>query len=163
MRISVDLSERSCAQAAAAIRQRARTFESRLDELCRRLAEAGMDAAVRAVPVMTGDLRDSIRVERRGEAEYLVVAENGHAAFVEFGTGVVGEGTYRGELPGSWEYDQRRTPAAHDPLDPTKWYYRDPATGQVRATRGRRAAGYMLAASEEMRRQARRIAGEVFA
>ena len=74
----------------------------------------------------------------------------------------VGQGTYPGELPKGWGYDTRRTPEAHDPADPTLWYYYD-RDGDLRCTRGRVASGYMLAASGEMRRKVLEIAREVFA
>lgn len=163
MKLSISLDPTSISQAISQLQEYQRSFESKLDELCRRLAEIGLETAVAAVPVDTGDLKSSIFMERRGNAEYVVVADNDHAAFVEFGTGVVGQGTYDGELPSSWGYDQRRTPTAHDPLDPTAWYYRNPNTGIVHKTRGHAAQPYMLPASEAMRQSVMAIAKEVFA
>lgn len=163
MKLSISLDSGSISEAVAALEAYASKFEARLDQLCRRLAEMGVDVAVANVPVDTGELKSSIFLERRGDADYLVVADNGHAAFVEFGTGVVGQGTYAGDLPGSWGYDERRTPEAHDPIDPTKWYYRDPKTGIRRGTRGHAAQPYMLPASDAMRQAVLTTAREVFA
>ncbi len=162
MRMTMELSRASVRAVREQVERYSESIDSRLDRLCRELVELGVEVAVRTVPVDTGDLRASIRSEVRGERTYLVVARNGHAAFVEFGTGVVGEGTYRGELPSSWGYDERRTPEAHDALDPTLWYYRDPVDGEVHSTRGRRAAHYMLAASEAMRQRALETARRVW-
>ena len=85
------------------------------------LAGAGvvLAAAQEIVPVDTGELRDS------GDADHwvwnghkvtaFVTFSAGHAAFVEFGTGLRGMGTYPFNLPttgtpytGSWVYDYKR-------------------------------------------------------
>lgn len=160
-RVRVGLSPASVGEAVEELRSYRSGLSGRLEELLRRLGEAGLSTAVAVVPVDTGDLVSSIRLERRGQHDYLLVADSGHAAFVEFGTGVVGQGTYAGNLPGAWSYDERRTPAAHDPADPTRWYYYD-SDGSLRSTRGQAGSGYMLAASEEMRQRALSIAREVF-
>lgn len=162
MRVSFGLSVASVRAAREKVERYVESFDPRLDTLCRKLVELGVEVAVANVPVDTGDLRSSIRLERRGERCYLVAARNGHAAFVEFGTGVVGQGTYQGELPDGWGYDERRTPEAHDPIDPTIWYYRDPVDGEVHRTRGRRAAHYMLRADEAMRQKVIETAREAW-
>lgn len=160
--VDVRLSQESVAEAVRQMSAYRSSLPRRVDELLRRLAQAGVDAAVRVVPQDTGELSSSISLERRGGQDYVVVAACGYAAFVEFGTGVVGSGTYRGELPSGWGYDERRTPEAHDPVDPTAWYYYD-RDGVLRRTRGQSASGFMLAASEEMRSGVARVAREVFA
>lgn len=69
-------------------------------------------------PVVSGALRESIHtasVELVGTVvSGSVVADAPHAQFVEFGTGLQGEGTYPGELPqtgvpvtGAWVYDYK--------------------------------------------------------
>ena len=161
MRLSMGLSSSSIGEAVRRLEAYRSSLPSKVDELLRKLCEAGVDAAVSVVPKDTGELASSIRYERRGDGDYLVVADSEYAAFVEFGTGVVGSGTYPGDLPSGWAYDERRTPEAHDPDDPARWYYYD-RDGRLRSTRGRQAAGYMLAASEDMRAKALRIAREVF-
>lgn len=153
MRLSCGLSTASVRAVREQVERYSESFDTRLDRLCRELVELGAEVAVTNVPVDTGDLKSSIRMEAHGDRSYLVVARNGHAAFVEFGTGVVGEGTYEGDLPPAWGYDERWTPEAHDKADPTIWYYRDPVDGEVHWTRGRKAAHYMLRASEAMRQQ----------
>ena len=162
MRLTVGLSRESVREAREAVERHAATFPRRVDRLCRALAETGVEVAVRTVPVRYGDLRAGIRLESRGRSSWLVVADNDHAAFVEFGTGVVGQGPYRGGLPDGWGYDLRRTPEAHDPEDPTLWYYRDPKDGKVHRTRGQMASHYMLRASEAMRADVLRRAKEAW-
>lgn len=137
------------------------SLPGRLEELLRRLSEIGVAAAATVVPEDTGELAASIDLERRDGRDYAVIAACGYAAFVEFGTGVVGQGTYPGDLPAGWGYDERRTPEAHDRSDPTYWYYYD-RDGVLRKTMGQRASGFMLAASEDMRRNVLKVAREVF-
>lgn len=118
MRIAVSLSRESLREAAAKVRGASASLEARCAELCRRLGEIGVEAAVARVR------RDT------------------------------------GELPDGWAYDQRRTPEAHDPDDPTKWFYRD-RDGRVRSTRGQTACGYMAGAADEMRMAIDEVAREV--
>lgn len=162
MRIPLELSARSVAEAVRAVDGYAGSLAPKCRTLCKRLAEAGVEAAVADVRKDTGELAAGIHVEEFGDSSYLVVSDGDHAAFVEFGTGVVGRGTYPGELPAEWGYDERRTPSAHDEKDPTRWYYRD-REGAVRSTRGQTANAYMAGASDQMRARALAIAREVFA
>ena len=155
------LSESSVAQAAAKVRSYAESLEGKCSRLCEELAAIGVEAAVATVRKDTGALAGTIRYEQEGPSEFLVVCDGEYAAFVEFGTGVVGQGTYPGGLPASWGYDERRTPAAHDPDDPTRWFYRD-ADGNVRSTRGQTANAFMATAAEEMRQSVLSVAREVF-
>jgi len=84
--------------------------------------QAASDAAaseVRAiVPVRTGELRESIgtQVQWIGRAvNGYIIARAKHAGFVEFGTGLTGQGTYSYDLPtqgvpftGGWVYDYKQ-------------------------------------------------------
>lgn len=159
--IRVELSMASIRQAKEQIEKYANSLQQRTDELCRRLSEIGVEVAKVHVKVDTGELESKISFQRKGNAEYLVISDGNYAAFVEFGTGVIGSGTYKGELPAEWKYDVRRTPSAHDPLDPTAWYYYD-EDGIRHRTQGQRAASYMAQASEAMRQKVVQIAREVF-
>ena len=161
MIVPIGLSVSSVAAAIKQVNAYGSSLEAKCDELCRKLAEIGVTASAQAVRFDTGNLAASIQMERNGECAYLVYTDEDYAAFVEFGTGVVGQGTYPGNLPAGYGYDERRTPAAHDPDDPTKWFYYD-AEGRVRSTRGQTADGFMLAGSEVMRQMIAPIAKEVF-
>lgn len=162
MKLGLTLSAESVRAALQALDAYKAGLPAKVDRFCRLMAEQGCETAIATVRKDTGELMSSIRVEQAGQAAYLVVADSDHAAFVEFGTGVVGEGTYPGDLPGSWGYDERRTQAAHDAADPTIWYYYD-AQGRRRKTRGQTANGFMLAGSEAMRAAMLPVAREVFA
>ena len=162
MKMSVGLNSRDLRKAAEEVSRRENSFTTKCDELVRRLANVGVSAAVETVRKRSGNLASSITTEKRGEANYVVIAQGRYVAFVEFGTGVVGEGTYPGELSDSWGYDERRTPEAHDPNDPTKWYYYDEYLGHVSSTRGQTANAFMTTADHRMRDQVLAIAKEVF-
>lgn len=161
MRISLGLSIDSVAAAIKQVNAYGKSLEAKCDELARRLVELGVDVAKVTVRKDTGDLESGIRFEKVADGEYLLISEGEYAIFVEFGTGVVGQGTYPGELPPGYTYDERRTPAAHDPIDPTKWYYRD-REGRIRSTRGQTANAYMATSAEEMRQAILMTAKEVF-
>ena len=162
-KLSVPLSGPGIKAAVAELRAYSASLDGKADRLCERLAEEGVNAAVAAVRVDTGNLRDGIYYQRAGKGQFLVMSTGEYCWFVEFGTGVVGQGTYEGNLPESWSYDERRTPEAHDPNDPTRWFYYDDKDGGLRSTRGQTANGYMAQAAEEMRQKVLRIAREVFA
>lgn len=161
-RIRLELSTESINKAIKEIEEYRNKLPLRIETFLRRLAEIGVDAAIAYVPVDTGELQSGIYLERKSDKEYLVVADSDHAAFVEFGTGVIGEGSYKGELPDGWDYDTRATPSAHDSKDPTIWYYIDPQSGEVKSTRGQRASNYMFMASAAMRQNIINVAREVF-
>ena len=161
MNLYISLSERSVDDAIAQLKGYLESLEAKTDALCARVAEECADAARANVPVDTGWLLSGISVEKRGDADYEVVSEGEYAAFVEFGTGVVGQGTYPGELPAGYGYDERRTPEAHDPLDPEAWYYYD-RYGERRRTKGHKAQPYMLDSAEYARASVMDAAREVF-
>lgn len=161
MKIKVALDERGIKQLANNLKQYAEQLDKKRGEFCRRLGEIGVNAAKQAVRVDTGELQASVRFEITNDGRGLIIAEGNYVAFVEFGTGIVGEGTYEGKLPSSWDYNEQRTPAAHDMLDPWKWYYVDD-NGQVHSTYGQTANGFMAKGADEMRNAVLKIAKEVF-
>lgn len=75
------------------------------------LSEKGLEIAKARVSELgaidTGELLSSLHVEKQGNAIFAVVTDSGHAAFVEFGTGQIGqEGPYPYEFPDGvqWPY-----------------------------------------------------------
>lgn len=138
-----------------------RLLPARCDELCRRLAEMGVDAAVAGVTrAETGELASSIRHERRGERDYVVIADCGYAVYVEFGTGVVGLMGSAGELPDGITGPTSRTTKARED---GSWVYWDERQGKYRITRGQAPLGFMSGAATEMRERVLEVAREVFA
>lgn len=67
------------------------------------------DDAQDLVPVDTGDLKKSIHRETKklkGKMSVRVYTNSDHAAYVEFGTGKVGEASTEGKYPGPLSYKQ---------------------------------------------------------
>lgn len=156
------------ASSVRSARQRLERYMSdlptKVDELCRRLAEVGVTAAVTALQEAdkreTGELQSSIEVERVGDRDYLVVTYCGYAVYVEFGTGVVGAaGTYPGTMPPGITGPLSRTTKARED---GSWVYFDERQGRYRITKGQLPTGFMAQASVEMRDKAKEIAREVF-
>lgn len=74
-----------------------------------RLCQIGEDEAKAKVHVDTGALQSSIKHKvKKGKKKIkgVVSAGTDHAMFQEFGTGLVGEGTYPGDVQG-WVYDYK--------------------------------------------------------
>lgn len=158
MILAMDLSSASVKALSEKLRAYQKAVPQKLDLVCRKVAEVGESAAQGACRSV--EVAASVHVEPIADG-YSVVADDEQAAFIEFGTGVVGEGTYNGDLPPEWEYNAMWTPLAHDINDPTKWYYYD-ASDRLRSTRGQEADEFMLEASRVMQESAEAIAKDVF-
>lgn len=91
-------------------------------------------------PVDTGMLRASIhtKVEKKDkEVSGIVYTASEYAAYVEFGTGAKGQGTYPHKVDGlSLQYRQ------------TPWGHEDPKTGETIWSNGQKAQPYMYPALE---------------
>ncbi len=115
-------------------------------EGCEAWADLVLVTAQSIVPVRSGRLRDSGHPEIGTDSSGVVVDvvfDSDHAMFVEFGTGILGKGTYPGELPtegvpitGHWEYDYKHQNWVGMPaqpyLRPAFDEYRDQAETVVR-------------------------------
>ena len=158
------LSASSVRAARERIQRYAADLPGKVDELCQRLAEIGVQAAVTALHDAdaheTGELESSIKVEREGARDYLVVTYCGYAVYVEFGTGVVGAGVpYPGNRPEHITGPLSRTTKARED---GSWVYWDDRQGRFRITKGQRPAGFLAQATVEMRQKVREVAREVF-
>lgn len=74
-----------------------------LDEIGKAICEFGVETAKAEAPKDTGALRDSIRGSYK-DGVVTITAGTDHSLFVEFGTGIVGKGTYP-EDANVYEYD----------------------------------------------------------
>lgn len=155
-KIKLTLSESGIKRAAEEVKAYCKSLEAKADKLSEKLANEGLEAARDQAPFDTGRLSEALHTESRGNGAWALVSNAPHAAFVEFGTGVVGEGTYPAELPSGWEYNTAKR------AEDEGWWYFDPATGYG-YTRGQTGKAYMLAASVQMRQLVRDVAKEVFA
>ena len=142
------------------IEQRALRLQEKAEEICRQLSEIGVDACVAGIAHdESGELRGSIRWERKGDREYLVVADCPYAVYVEFGAGVVGaRGTYPGTRP-EWvgAPGSRSTHVNPD----GSWVYYDKKQGRWRITSGQVPQGFMSQGAMTVRQAIPIIAREV--
>lgn len=132
------------------VRDFKRWIERKRVELVRRLCERGMEIAKEIAPVDSGELLASIQGLAQGIAGQ-VIASSGHAAYVEFGTGIVGAGSPHPTLP--WAYDVNNHGTAG-------WWY--PKNGTMRWTAGQPARAFMYRAARQLAEEAEAIAMEVF-
>lgn len=164
MIISCSLNPESLQSAATQLRTYAKTLDDKCDRLSEMLCEEGVQYAKAVLAqhgVTDGKTVGGIHTEKKDSGTCSFVSSGRHVAYLEFGTGVVGAGTYPTTLPVEWEYDTRQSSWAHDSADPTLWYYYNEA-GKLRRTRGNEAYAYMAQASEGMRQCVHTLAKEVF-
>lgn len=146
------------------------SLEYKASLLAEKLAERGVEIARVQVSsldaVFTGELLSSIHSEykgsQKGGAIFAVVADSDHAAFVEFGTGIIGqESPYPYELPEgvSWQYASGKT--IRQLADGRYgWFY--PKDGQWYFTEGMPSRPFMYQTSMELMREVVKAAKEVF-
>lgn len=141
--ININLFDQKSIQAAV---KALRDYENSLEYKCRILAEtlAEKGAEIARVQIadldaiFTSELIQSIHAEYVGSVKgggiWAVVAGTDHAAFVEFGTGIVGQKSpYKGKLPEgvTWQYASGKTIRQladgrygwFYPADDGKWYF----------------------------------------
>lgn len=96
--------------------QNINSVNKKLDLFLQTLCEKGVEIAKARVEtlgaVFTGELIESIRAEQKGEGIFVIKTDSKHAAFVEFGTGQMGEeGSYPYPFPDGvdWKYNEGKT------------------------------------------------------
>lgn len=145
-------------------------YKARL--IAEKLAERGVEVARVKIAdldaIFTGELISSVHSEyvgsQKGGAIFAVVTDSDHAAFVEFGTGIVGSAhPYTGKLPEgvTWEYAVGKTIGYladgrygwFYPADDGNWYF----------TEGMPSRPFMYFTAIELKTMILEIAQEVFA
>lgn len=125
-------------------------IDSKMPVLVERLCERGVEIAKELCPVDTGDLRDSIHSMAEDMAGQ-IIASSGHAAYVEFGTGIVGAASPHPTLP--WIYD------INGHMDMGWTYFKN---GRFYWTAGQPAKPFMHNTAKQLAKEAPKIAMEVF-
>lgn len=125
-------------------------IEQKSAELVNRLCARGLEIAKQQCPVDTGELRDSITAIAEGLAGQ-IIASSGHAAYVEFGTGIVGASSPHPTMP--WIYDIN----AH--MDKGWVYFKN---DRFYWTAGQPARPFMYNTAKQLAEEAPAIAREVF-
>lgn len=138
------LDPKSIDNALKQIQQYQRTFEQKVEELCRQLAEIGCTVAGARFSSAQYDGNNDVTVRiEKSETGYRLIAEGSSVAFIEFGTGIKmnpgGNASYPGDRPegivGIGEYGKGHGATGH------RWYYESgkytygnpPAMGMYRA------------------------------
>ena len=148
------------------------TLQQKLNILAKTLSEKGVVIAQANIAgldaIFTGELISSIHTRKgsgsKGTAIFYIVADSKHAAFVEFGTGQLGqEGSYPYPFPEGieWNYNTGKTifeiePGQYGwfyPGDDGKWYF----------TQGMPSRPFMYETSLELMQIVKETALEVFA
>lgn len=137
------------------------------DRFARRLSEEGVEIAQMKVlemnAVFKGELFDSLRNLREGNASYVVQTNSDHAMFVEFGTGYVGSAQqYPYPFPDgvNWEYVSGDQILANASKGIYGWFYKK--EGKTYFTEGMPARPFMHDAATDLMNRVVRVAKEVF-
>lgn len=130
-----------------------------LDKAEERIAEYGRNQMERFAPTMSvdGNMPGSIFIENDGQMRRVVYAGE-DVAYIEFGTGYVGENNpYPDEITlnkAGWDYDVNEHGVKG-------WVYRRKDTGQYRHSRGMKPEAPVLKAKNETRKAVKMIVKEV--
>lgn len=152
------------------INYRDNTLQQKVNLLAERLADKGVDIARANVSkldaIFTGELLSSIQKRQvssgKGTAVFFVVTDSDHAAFVEFGTGQMGqEMPYPYPLPEgvTWDYNTGKTIFEVSPGQ-YGWFY--PRDGQWYFTQGMPSRPFMYETTMELYETVVQTARDVF-
>lgn len=157
--IKFKLDEKDIERAIQEVKQFKREFLTKCDRLIERLTDSGVEIAKLQVAQLdaffTGELMNSI--EGYYSPTYgvgIIKAGAYYAAYVEFGTGVVGSQSPHPE-PNGWVYDVNN----HGEKG---WVYYDEYSGGFRRTKGFKSRPFMYNTARELEKVCEKIAREVF-
>jgi len=153
--ITIELSPESCQSALDALKTYKEQIKPKLEEICRRLAEIGVEAARASITGEYGNNDVTVESPVKIRNGYKIVMSGADVYFVEFGTGDQVDAHYDTSVPvawGSWsaEHEQKLWRTGF------WWYNKEKLTGTP-------AQMPMYNAEKAMRANARRIAQEVMA
>lgn len=157
-----------------ALQKQLREYRDSLDKKCERLAEELANRGVqiakanvtRLDAIFTGELLNSIHLRKgvggKNMAVFFIVADSRHAAYVEFGTGQLGqEGSYPYPFPEGveWDYNSGKSIIEISPGQ-YGWFY--PRDGKWYFTQGMPSRPFMYETSMELMNEIPKIAKVVF-
>ena len=157
--ISFGLNPNDIDRAIKEVEQYKQEFQEKCNRLIQALTDYGVEVAKVQVTQLgawyTGELMSSI--EGYFSPTYgvgIIKAGAYYAAYVEFGTGVVGSSSPHPN-PQGWKYDVN----AHGD---DGWIYYDDYSGDFRWTKGFKSRPFMYNTARELEKECKRIALEVF-
>ena len=140
-----------------------RDFITACNELLKQLGALATDTAKSVLvfdsAIFTAQLYDSLGAGSRFDAQTrtaILRTDVPYAAYVEFGTGIVGDGDHPDAGTVGWKYDVN----GHGEGG---WYYRNDRDGQVHWTQGEPAKPFMYSAFARVRSDAPRLTATIFA
>lgn len=145
-------------------------LNEKIDLFVKKLAQKGVEIAKDKVSIYqaidTGKLLDSITLKEgdiiKNGACYYIYTDCEYASFVEFGTGVMGEGTYSHDMPEGVDWDYASGPCVFTTIDGrTGWYY-PTKDGGYRFTQGQPSRPFMTETAIMLSMQVLEVAKEVF-
>lgn len=169
--IEVDLSVKGIQSLKKQLLNYKKDLQLKVELLAKTLAENGVAIAranvARLDAIFTGELLSSIKAQyggsTKGTAIFYIVADSEHAAFVEFGTGQLGqEGGYPYPFPEgvNWEYNTGETIFEISPGQ-YGWFYPGD-DGQWYFTQGMPSRPFMYETSLELMNDVVKIAKSIF-
>lgn len=157
--IKFRLDEKDIDRAIREVKQFKTEFLEKCNQLVEALTDRGVEIAKIQVAqldaVFTGELMNSI--EGYYSPTYnvgIIKAGAYYAAYVEFGTGVVGQGAAHPN-PQGWQYD------VNDHGD-EGWVYYDDYSGKFRWTKGFKSRPFMYNTARQLEKECEKIARGVF-
>ena len=157
--IKFKLNERDIDRAIKEVRKFKKEFLEKCNRLVEELTDYGVEVAKIKVAqldaVYTGELMNSI--EGYFSPTYgvgIIKAGAYYAAYVEFGTGVVGSQSPHPN-PNGWQYDVNQH-------GDEGWIYYDDDSGQFRWTRGFKSRPFMYETARQLEKDCKKISEEVF-
>ena len=151
--IKIELSPESCQAALEQLKVYKKEIEPKLDEICRRLAEIGAQAAREAITGEYGNTDATVLDPVKIRNGYKIVMSGADVYFVEFGTGDDVSAHYNPSVsiePGSWSETHKQRYSTYG-----YWWY----NGEK--LEGTPAQMPMFYAEKAIRANARRVAKEV--
>jgi hypothetical protein len=133
-------------------------LSDKANRLIQKLIDVGVEVAKQEVMLLgafdSGELAGSIDGLMYTDGTHgIIFTDCGHAAFVEFGTGVVGAGSPHPTMP--WQYDVNNHGEAG-------WVYYNEKTGKFGWTKGMPSRPFMYNTAKHLQDELERIAKEVW-
>ena len=145
-------------------------LNSKIDNFVKRLAEIGVELAKDQVSIYqaidSGNLLNSIDLKKgdviKDGACYYIYTDCDYASFVEFGTGVIGEGTYHREFPNDVDWNYASGKYVFTTKDGVTGWYFPLGDGTYRFTEGFPSRPFMTETAIMLSMQVVEVAKEVF-
>ena len=141
--------------------------QKKIEAFLKRLLDEGVEIAeakiVSLSAVESGELLGSIKPVQMDGNRGIVLVDNAHAVFVEFGTGVAKNGADRSHpKSGELGLSPIGTYGKKKGANPDGWWYYDEKQGRKRWTKGMPSRPFMYETARDLERKVVEIAREVF-